>query len=284
MADIFAIQSDVAQRVATALQIQLLAGEKQQLARRPTDNLEAYDLYLKGRYSVTKDTEEAFRKGIASYEKAIALDPDYALAYAGLADAYGALGGVFGFVSPAETFPEARAAALKAIELDETLAEAHVALANYKLSYEWNWEEAEREFKRALELDPDNARAYNGYGSYLQARGRFEEAIAARRHAQKLDPLSPDLTANVGYPYYYAGQYDQAIACYRQALEMEPNYFWASLWLGQVLVQERKYDEAIVEINKAVSLSGRNVRTVASLAQHMRLRGEETKRSSCLTN
>ncbi len=266
MADIFAIQSDVAQRVATALQIQLLAGEKQQLARRPTDNLEAYDLYLKGRHYVTKDTEEAFRKAIASYEKAIALDPNYALAYAGLADAYGALGGVFGFVLPSETFPKSKAAALKAIELDETLAEAHVALANYKLSYEWNWEEAEREFKRALELDPDNARAYNGYGGYLQARGRFEEAIAARRHAQKLDPLSPDLTANVGYPYYYARQYDQAIGCYRQALEMEPNYFWASLWLGQVLVQEGKYDEAIVEINKAVNLSGRNVRTVASLA------------------
>ena len=266
MVDIFAIQSDVAQRVATALQIQLLAGEKQQLARKPTDNLEAYDLYLKGRYYVTKDTEEAFQKGIASYEKAIALDPDYALAYAGLADAYGALGGVFGFVSPSETFPESRAAALKAIQLDETLADAHVALANYKLSYEWSWEEAEREFKRAIELDPDNARAYNGYGGYLQARGRFAEAIAARRHAQELDPLSPDVTANVGYPYYYAGQYDQAIACYRQALKMEPNYFWASLWLGQVLVQEGKYDEAIVEVNKAVNLSGRNVRTVASLA------------------
>jgi adenylate cyclase len=266
MADIFAIQSDVAQRVATALKGQLLAGEKQQLARKPTENLEAYGLYLKGRYYMTKDTEEAFRKGIESYEKAIELDPNYALAYAGLADAYGALGGVFGFVSPTETFPKSRAAALKAIELDETLAEAHVALANYKLSYEWNWQEAEREFKRALELNPNSARAHNGYGGYLQAQGRFNEAIAARRQGQKLEPLSPDITANVGYPYYYARQYDQAIACYREALEMEPNYFWASLWIGQAFVQQGKYDEAITEMNKAVNLSGRNVRTVASLA------------------
>ena len=275
MADIFAIQSDVAQRVATALKGQLLAGERQQLTRKPTENLEAYGLYLKGRYYVTKDTEEAFRKGIESYEKAIELDPDYALAYAGLADAYGALGGVFGFVSPTDTFPKSRAAALRAIELDETLAEAHVALANLKLSYEWNWEEAEREFKRALELNANSARAYSGYGSYLQARGRFNEAIAARRQAQKLEPLSPDLTANVGYPYYYAHQYDQAIACYREALEMDPNYFWASLWLGQVFVQQGKYDAAIIEINKAVNLSGRNVRTVASLAHAYAVSGKK---------
>jgi adenylate cyclase len=274
MADIFAIQSDVAQRVATALKGQLLAGEREQLARKPTENLEAYGLYLKGRYYLTKDTEEAFRKGIESYEKAIELDPDYALAYAGLADAYGALGGVWGFVSPTETFPKSRAAALKAIELDETLAEAHLALANYKLSYEWNWEEAEREFKRALELNPNSAAAHAGYGGYLQARGRFNEAIAARRQAQKLEPLRPDLTANVGYPYYYAQQYDQAIACYREALEMDPNYFWASLWLGQVFVQQGKYDEAIIEINKAVNLSGRNVRTVASLAHAYAVAGK----------
>lgn len=265
MADIFAIQSDVAQRVATALKGQLLAGEREQLARKPTENLEAYGLYLKGRYHMIKDTEEASWKAIESYEKAIELDPNYALAYAGLADAYGGLGGVWGFVSPTETVPKSRAAALRAIELDETLAEAHAALAGCKF-FEWNWEEAERELKRALELNPNIPGAHAFLGGLLQGRGRFNEAIAARRQAQKLDPLRPDFTAYLGYPYFLAHQYDQAIACYRQALEMDPKYFWASLWLGEVFVQQGEYDKAISEINKAVNLSGRNVRTVAELA------------------
>jgi len=170
-----------------------------------------------------------------------------------------------GFYPPHETFPKAKVALTKALQIDETLADAHTALADYYYSYEWNWLGAEQEFKRAIELNPNDTSAHCGYGSYFQSLARFDEAIAERKLCRELDPLSPTATANVGYPYYFARQYDQAIGHYQKALELDPNYSWAYLWIGQAYLGKRMYNEAIANINKAIRLSEGNVRMKATL-------------------
>ena len=175
------------------------------------------------------------------------------------------LGNVWGFLPPRETFPKAESAVMKALELDETLADAHAALGSYKMLYEWDWSGAERELKRAIELDPNNVRAHLEFGSYLQRVKRFDEAIAERKRARELDPLSPTATANVGYPYYYSRQYETAIEHYQHALELDPHFSWSHLWIGQAFVQMGRYHEALAEITKAISLSGGNTRAIATL-------------------
>src|SRR5688572_20540438 len=146
-----------------------------------------------------------------------------------------------------------------------TLFRSHTALADYYFSYEWNWLGAEQEFKRAIELNPNDASAHCGYGSYFQAIEKFDEAIAERRLCRENDPLSPTATANVGYPYYFARQYDQAIGYYRKALDLDPNYAWSYLWIGQANLGKGMYNEAIADINKAIALSDGNVRMKATL-------------------
>jgi Tfp pilus assembly protein PilF len=166
---------------------------------------------------------------------------------------------------------------MKALEIDETLAEAHTTLAEYYFSYEWNWFGAEQEFKRALVLNPNDASAHGGYGGYLQSMGQFEEAIAERKLGRELDPLSPTATANVGYPYYFAHQYDQAIGHYRKALDLDPNYSWSYLWIGQAHLGLGMYNEAIADINKAISLSEGNVRMKATLGYAYAVSGKRAE-------
>jgi tetratricopeptide (TPR) repeat protein len=159
------------------------------------------------------------------------------------------------------------------LELDPNLAEAHYALAAYKVNYEWNWHEGEQELKRALELNPNYAQAHSGYGTYHQIFGRLDDAIAERKTCAKLDPLSPLSIANVGYPYYYARRYDEAIDQYRSALELDPRYSWGHLWIGQAYLQKGMYKEAIDEINQAIVLSGGDIRAKATLGYAYSLSG-----------
>jgi TolB-like protein/Flp pilus assembly protein TadD len=263
--DVFAIQDEIAKQITDRLRLRLTGDEQKLVTKHYTENTEAYDLYLKGRYFWGKGTEEGFNKSIEYYQQAIALDQNYALAYVGLASSYSSLGGVLGFRAPAETFPRSKELLMKALPLDENLAELHSALATYALNYEWNWPEAERRYKRAIELNPNFGQAHSGYGTYLEALGRFDEALKERQLAQKFDPLSPFAAADVGYPLYYGRNYDAAIEWYRKGLELDPKFYWPHLWIGQAYVQKGLLKEAIDEISQAIQLSGGDTRAKATL-------------------
>ncbi len=263
--DVFAIQDEIAKQITDRLRRRLTGEEQKLVTKHYTENTEAYDLYLKGRYFSGKGTEDGHKKAIEYYQQATALDPNYALAYVGIASSYASLGGVLGFQSPRENYPKSKEFAMRALALDETLAEAHSALATYSLNYEWNWPEAEQQYKRAIELNPNYGSAHSGYGTYLEALGRFDEAVHERQLAQEFDPLSPFAAADVGYPLYYARQYDEAIKHYRRGLELDPKFSWGHLWIGQVYVQRGMYNEAIDEINQAIQLSGGDTRARATL-------------------
>ncbi|HEX9421762.1 MAG TPA: tetratricopeptide repeat protein [Pyrinomonadaceae bacterium] len=268
--DIFAVQDRVSEKVAGLLTLRLTEQEQRLLTKRNTDNPQAYELYLKGNNSSGR--EERLKRSIEFYERAIKLDPGYAMAYAGVADSYMKLGGTRGFLAPHETFPKAKEAVMKALEIDETLAEGHALLATYKLNYEWDWSGAEREFKRAIQLDPNNGGAHERYGSYLQNMGRFDESLAEKKLAQKIDPINPAVIANVGGTLLFARRYDEAIEHYRAALELNPNYSWGHVALADAYVRKGMYEEAISEINKALSVEG-NTSTIALLGNVYALAG-----------
>lgn len=275
--DILAVQEEISREISNKLQSRLTGEEQRRLTKRYTENPEAYQLYLKARYHSTKLTEEGLKRGVEYLQQAIDLDPGYALAYAELSKSYLDLGGVLGFFSPKEFFPRAKAAAMKALELDETLAEAHAALASIKQYFDWDWVGAEKEVNRALQLNPNYAFAHNIHGTVLESTGRFDEAIAARKRAAELDPLSPFAVADVGYPSYYARRYDEAIEHYRRALELDPNFFWSYLWIGQARVQQGRYKEAIAEIDRAVALSGSQTRVIATLGHAYAVAGKKNE-------
>jgi serine/threonine-protein kinase len=274
---ILALQSDVARAVAREIKVKLTPQEEIRLASAREVDREAYDAYLRGRYYGNRVTEEAQKKSIEYLEMAVRLDPNYALAHARLAQSYATLGGVFGFLSPRDYYPKAKAAAIRALEIDNTLAEAHASLAEATLKYDWNWPQAEREYRRAIELNPSYAEAHLAHGTYLESLGRFVEAIAERKRAFELDPLSAGVAADVGYPMYYAGKHDQAVHFYRSALELDPSFFWAHLWIGQAWVQKGMYPEAIAEIKKAVDLSGRSTRPIATLGHAYAMSGQKAE-------
>ncbi|MDA2935190.1 tetratricopeptide repeat protein, partial [Acidobacteria bacterium AH-259-D05] len=249
------IEEQFATEIAAALGLQLTGEETEELTKQYTDNTEAYQAYLEGRYHWNKRTEEGFRNGIESFQQAIEEDPRYVLAYAGLADSYNMLG-AYEIVPPSEAFPRAEAAALRALNLDETLAEAHTSLGMAKMS-QWRWQEAEREFQRAIELNPGYATAHHWYALYLWwGLGRHDEALAEFKRAQELDPLSLIINAGLGEKLRMAGRYDEAIEQARETLELEPNFVPAHQFLGLALTHKSLYEEAIAELEKAVSLSG----------------------------
>src|SRR2546425_10817938 len=215
------MQDEIAQEISEKLRERLSGEEMTRMAKRHTVNAEAYQLYLKGRYEWNKRSPESFKKCIQYFQEAIDRDPSYALAYAGLADSYSVMSG-FGVLPPRETLPRAKAAALKALELDDTLAEAHTTLAGVLAAYDLDWPAAEREFRRALQLNPRYASAHHWYAlRYLAPMGRLDEAIAEMKRAQELDPLSPIISTNLGMAYYYARQYDQAMEQYRKTRSEE---------------------------------------------------------------
>jgi DNA-binding winged helix-turn-helix (wHTH) protein/TolB-like protein len=227
--DIFAVQDSISERVAGALALKLTGEERERLAKRHTKNSEAYQLYLRGRYFWNRGTEEGLRKAIEHFLQALEKDPDYALAYTGLADSY-ALLGVYGLIPMRESHPKAREAATRALEFDEKLGEAHASLAAVLIDYYWDWAGAERHLERALELNPNYATAHSMYANYLKAFGRFGEAIEEAKRAQGLDPVSPSSNLTLATTYYFARQYDQAIEqsqgavtrCARVGSELRP--------------------------------------------------------------
>ncbi|HEX8491360.1 MAG TPA: tetratricopeptide repeat protein [Pyrinomonadaceae bacterium] len=265
MTDIFALQEEISQEISEKLRLKLSGEEKRRLVKRYTENTEAYRLYLKGRYYTNKRTGEWIKKGIEHFQEAADLDPNYALAYAGLADAYAFLASSTGGLPPRETYPKAKAAAMRALEISEGLAEAHTSLGFCHLMYDWDFEKAEREFKRAIKLNPAYANAHDGYGFYLKATGQFEKAISESQHAQRLDPLSLFANVSLGWAYYFAHEYERAVEQGRKALEMDPRFDFAHWVIGVARAQQGKIEEAISAFNQAVILTGGGLTHLAHL-------------------
>ena len=249
LSDILSVQEEIAKEISRKLRLRLSGAQQQLLTKSSTGDVEAYQLYLQGRYYWNKLAEEDTKKAIEYFNRAIARDPSYALAYAGLADCYSHLV-LFGSSPPKDTFPKAKAAAIKAIELDDMLAAAHSALGRVRLYFDWDWQAAESEFKRAIELNPNDAITREAYGGYLRATGRLDESLTETRLAQELDPLSSLMSASVGWALFYSGRYDEAIAQFRRTQEMDPTYGNPHWGVGRSLVQKGMYKEAIAEMER----------------------------------
>ena len=249
VSDAVSVQQEIATAISGNLRLRLTSEDKTRLAKPSTVNPEAYHLYLKGRYLGNQATASGLRKSIEYFDQAINKDPGYALAYAGLADSYSALGGNWLYLPPNETIPKAKAAAKKALELDNTLAEAHAALA-YATLFDWDWSSAEREFKRAIELNPNSALSHERYSEFLRTRLRFNESMAEAQRAQELDPLSPDIVANLGFLYLFTRRYDESIAQFHRALELNPDVAPIRTGLPSAYAMKRMYPQAVGEYGK----------------------------------
>jgi eukaryotic-like serine/threonine-protein kinase len=276
MADIFALQEEIAREISEKLRLQLTGEEKKRLTKRATGNKEAYQGYLKGRYWWNKRTEEGLNKGIEYFQQAIARDPSYALAYSGLADSY-TNAAIFGFVPPKEVFPKAKVATLKALEIDDTLAEAHTSLACIKSSYDWDWSGAEAEFQRAIALNPSYADAHHFYCVTLRRTGRFDQAIEEGKRAVELDPLSLPSNTILGITFHMARQYDQAIEQLRKTSELDPNYIPTHCTLGAAYVQASMYKEGIAEFEKALVISPGNTLLISGLGYAYAVTGRKAE-------
>lgn len=283
MSDVLALQREVTRAIARGINARLTPQEATNLTRFRQMDPDAYRAYLKGRYFWNKRTPDGFRKGIDCFEQAIALDPLYALAYAGLADCYNGLYD-FDVLAPAEAAPKARAAALKAIAIDATLADAYASLAFVTARYDWAWQEAERNFLQAIELNNNYSIAHHWYALHLAMLGRFDEAIVAIHKALDLDPLSLIVNTNVGWIFYFAGRYNDAEAQLLKAVDMDPNFLSAHVKLGWVYEQQGKYEPAIEQLKIALSLSGEDANILALLGRSYALAGRTTEARRILTN
>jgi tetratricopeptide (TPR) repeat protein len=251
LADLQTVQEEISREISGKLQLKLRGEEQSRLTRGHTENAEAYELYLKGRYAFNNRGAESLKRAIQYFEQATALDPRFAQAYVGLANTYGVISTYPGGLPPKESMPKAKAAALKALELDDTLAEAHTALALAKSQYEWDWAGAEREFKRGLELNPKygDGRYFYAY-IYLSPMGRHEEAIAQMKRALETDSLSLIVNANLGGIYYWARRYDQAIEQCRKTLEIDSDFVPAHARLLETYQQKGMYEQAIEDLER----------------------------------
>ncbi len=251
--DVFTVEDRVSTRVTSTLSLKLTEEERRQLAKRATGSTEAYEMYLKGRFYWNKRTPDTLMKSTVFFEQAIALDPNFALAYAGLADSCVLLGSrIYGVLPPVETMPKAKKAAIKAIELDETLAEAHASLGLVKLRYEWDWAGAEQSFKHAIELNPQYAPAYQWLSDYFMAMGRGDEAIAEMKLAREADPSSAIINSVTSVPYYYARQYDRAIEECRKSLEKDQDSYIPHLIMALSYAEKKMYEESLAAMQKGM--------------------------------
>ena len=252
MKDVFAVQDEIARAIVGALRVRFTANGGAPLVARQTEDLTAYDLYLRGRYFWNRRTDDAMSRAVRYFEQAIARDPTYALAYAGLGDAY-----VIPFGGPSkERLPKARAAALKALTLDSTLAEAHATLGQVSHNLDWDWATAEREFRSAFALKPDYATARHWNGLNLLGLGKTDEALAEIRRAQQLDPISPAIASDLGWALICAHRYDEAIEQFEKVLELDPSYVRAHGRLAAAHLHQGDVDEAIAEFRRAIELAG----------------------------
>jgi len=254
--DVLALQNRVSSAIADQIRINLTKEDRERLAKQPAVSPEAYEDYLKGRYYWNKRSGEGFNRAIGYFEEATRKDPQYALAYAGLADCYGIIGAtIYGSVPAADAAPKAKAAAVRALEIDPSLAEAETSLATAKFNYDWDWSGAAEGFKRAIQMDPGYATAYQRYSLYSISLGRFSDSFEQIKKARELDPLSISINASFGWRLYLAREYDRAIAQLHETLEMDPNYEWAHLILGQAYEEKGEFAPAIEELKKAVELA-----------------------------
>jgi TolB-like protein/DNA-binding winged helix-turn-helix (wHTH) protein/tetratricopeptide (TPR) repeat protein len=252
--DVLVLQNEVSGDIAKEIQIKVTNPEKSPLASARPVSPEAHEAYLKGRYFWNKRSEEGVRKGIDYFEQATRIDPNYAVAYAGLAESYIVLNG-HRFLPPTQAFPKVHAAALKALELDESLAEAHTSFGSYRWEYEWDKSGAEKEFRRAIELNPSYATAHAWYAEELAALGRRDQALAEIKRAREVDPLSLPISVVAGWILYVERDNDQAIDQFQRTLEMDSNFAIAHLYLGRAYIQKGNLEQAIVEAQTATRLS-----------------------------
>ena len=276
MGNVLTLQSQVASAIVSEIRINLTPEEQQRLAATRTVNPQAYEDYLKGRYYWNKRSEEGLGKAVEYYQLATEKDPQYALAYAGLADCYDLEGTtIIGSRPSGEAAPKARAAALKALEIDSTLTEAQITLASIKMNYDWDWPGAESGLKRITETNPDHATAHQRYSLYLTVMGRSEESLAEISRALKLDPLSLSINFSYGWRLYLARKYDQAVTQLLSTLEMDPNFVLAHLVLGQAYEEKGQYGLAIAELKKATSLSPNSSLMLAALGRGYAVAGDK---------
>ena len=274
--DVFALQANVASRIAAAIRSKLTSAERARLNRSRRSDPVAFQAYAKGRFLWNRRTPDDLRAAIGLFQSAVAKDPQYALAYDGLADSWLPLGW-YGFVPPSEAFPKARAAIEKALELDGSLAEAHTSLAFVKVYYDRDWPGAESEFRRAIELNPNYANAHHWYAEFLSLAGRHEAAIAESQKAREIDPLSTIISTWVSSRYLYARQYDAAVAEGRNAVGMDPDFAPAHLVLGQAYEQKGMRKEAAAEFERAVALGGSASMYRAALAHALGCSGRRSE-------
>lgn len=264
LGDILILQSEVARAIAREVRVKLTPREERRLAATQEVSPAAYEAYLKGRHLWNKRTEDGMRKSVACYEDAIRQHPQYAIAYAGIADSYVMLA-CRGMAPAKETFLKAKVAARKALDLDRELGDAHGSLAHVRL-HDWDWEDLEKDFQRAIELNPAQAIVYYWYGEFLMSMGRPEDAIAVTQKAYETDPLSPVIAASLAMIFYLARRYDQASEVLTRAQEITPDHFLPHMRMGLLRIQQRRYDEAIHELRAAVDLADHSTETLAALA------------------
>lgn len=271
--DVVGMQEEIAGDISQNLRIKLSGDQQKRLTKRYTENAEAYEIYMKGRYYWNKRTEEGFRKAVEAFGQAIERDPDYALAYAGLANCY-TLMPAWALLAPAEGHPKAKTAALKALELDDTLAEAHSALAHTLHNYEWDWEGAGREFRRAISLNPGYATAHHWNAWYLVEDGQTEEAFHEIQRALDLDPFSLIINADAGYLYSLGRQQDRAQAQLHKTLELDPQFSLAYEYQGYAYEVQKRYREELQAFEKAAQLLPDSLEIKAEIARARALNGQ----------
>jgi TolB-like protein/DNA-binding winged helix-turn-helix (wHTH) protein/Tfp pilus assembly protein PilF len=283
LGDVLSLQNRVSSAIVDEIRINLTPEEKERLAKAPAVSPEAYENYLKGRYYWNKRTDENLTKSIGYFEQATQEDPQYALAYAGLADCYGIIGAtIFGTLPASEAAPKAKAAALRALELDPSLAEAATSLATVKFNYDWDWPGAAEGFQQAISLNPSYATAYQRYSLYLSAMGRTQDSFEQINKARELDPLSISINFSLGWRQYMARQYDRAIEQLRNTLDMDPTYELPHLVLGQAYEQKGDFAHALPELQKAAELSHNTPLMVSALAHGYALWGNRAEAEKLL--
>ena len=274
LADILTVQDEIARRISETLRLRLSGEQQQRLTKRYSDNVEAYQDYLKGRFYSAKSTESGLKKSIEYFNQAIEKDPNYALAWAGLANGYWEDSDIH--ISPHDAMPKAKQAALKALAIDDSLAEGHCALAIEMTAYDWDWANAEKEFKRAIELNPDYPTAHAQYGWYLSLMGRPEEAISELKRATELDPLSTTSNGILGLAYGWAQRNDEAVAQLQKTLELDPESWLTMTYLGWVHIGEGKFAEAITVLQRARQIDD-NQYVLGALGESYALSGNRTE-------
>jgi serine/threonine-protein kinase len=274
LSDVFAVQDEIAKQVADSLRVKLTGEQQERLTKRYTGNEESYQLYLRGRFYLNKHTTESAKKAVNYFKQAIEKDSNYALAYAGLSDAYDQLAGT-AEAPPDKLYPQAHDAVTKALEIDNQLAEAHTSLAIIKQNFDWDWKGAESEYQQALALNPNDAIAHDSYGMFLANMRRFDEAFIHLKRAQELDPLSLYISKHIGTYYLFTSQYDRAIEQLRLTLELDPNFVMTYYDLGWAYAHKGMYPEAVAQFQKMLELEKDNSSAVSGLGYSYALWGKQ---------